>query len=297
MFHVEHLSFDYGPDLPALRDVSFEVLDGETVCLLGANGCGKSTLLRLLDGLLAPTAGRIEAWGSEITKERLSDEAWNGEFRRRVSLLFQDADVQLFCPTVLEDVAFGPLQLGASPADARARAEELLELFGLAKLAMRVPSTLSGGQKRRVALASCLATDPDVLLMDEPFAALDPRSQVELLEVLQQLQDRGKTILIATHDLGFAEEVAARALLLSEEHTLLVDGTVEEVLSDERLLLQANVIHEHSHRHGGIRHSHPHRHGARHGTHHHTHGVQDHAHEEPRDDGHCGSGRPPCPSG
>src|SRR5436305_13417339 len=125
-------------------------------------------------GLIPPTPGANEAIGKELTPAVLGDQAWNAEFRRRVALLFQDADVQLFCPTVLEDVAFGPLQLGLSPGEARGRALDVLRLLEIEKLAERAPTTLSGRQKRRVALAPCLATGPDVLLPDRPSAGLDP---------------------------------------------------------------------------------------------------------------------------
>lgn len=278
VFRAEQLGFAYAPGLPALDAVSFDLRAGEAVCLLGANGCGKSTLLRLLDGLLLPTAGTLSAFGRVLDAAALADDAWAGEFRRRVALLFQDADVQLFSSTALEDVAFGPLQLGLSPADARARAMDALALLKVERLAARSPSSLSGGEKRRVALAACLATDPDVLLVDEPFAALDPRSQAVLVDLLQALHERGRTIVMATHDLTIAEEVATRAIVLSEDHRVVADAEASAVLADDALLLRVNLIHEHLHRHGPVRHSHAHGHGR---GHHHGHGDdhgQDHEH-------------------
>jgi cobalt/nickel transport system ATP-binding protein len=261
VFLAEHMGFGYSSELPALVDVSFEVRPGEALSLIGSNGCGKSTLLRLLDGLLLPTSGRIAAFGETLTAAVLADDAWNAEFRRRVALLFQDADVQLFSATVLDDVAFGPLQLGLSQKEARGRAEEMLAFFDIARLAGRSPSTLSGGEKRRVALAACLATDPQVLLLDEPFSGLDPRNQVMLAETIQELRDRGKTLVVATHDLAIASEITDRVILLSEDHRVLADAPVASVLTQTALLLQANVIHEHRHRHGSVSHSHPHAHG------------------------------------
>lgn len=166
---------------------------------------------------------------------------------------------------MLEDVAFGPLQLGLSAEEARSRAEDLLAVLGIQKLAQRSPATLSGGEKRRATLAACLATDPDVVLLDEPFAALDPRSQVTLVEIFRDLHDRGKTIVTATHDLTLAEEIAGRAIVLSESHRIAADGKTHAILADEALLLAANLIHEHPHDHGTLRHVHPHGHGHGHG--------------------------------
>jgi cobalt/nickel transport system ATP-binding protein len=276
VFRAERVSFGYSPEIPALVDVSFEIGPGESVALLGANGCGKSTLLRLLDGLALPLSGKLEAFGRALEASVLADEAWNADFRRRVALSFQDADVQLFCPTVIDDVAFGPLQLGLAPAEARKRADEILAFLGVERLARRAPAMLSGGEKRRVALAACLATDPEVLLLDEPFTGLDPRTQVGLVEILQKLHERGKTIVIATHDLSIVEEITHRAILLSEDHRVLADGPAASVLADTARLLEANVIHEHAHRHGALRHSHPHSHGHGHGHEH--EGGHDHGH-------------------
>jgi cobalt/nickel transport system ATP-binding protein len=278
VFRAEGIAFSYGDDLPALADVSFEIVPGESVCLLGSNGCGKSTLLRLLDALLLPTKGTLAAFGRPLDRAVVADEAWNAEFRRRVGIVFQDADVQLFSATVLEDVAFGPLQLGLGAEEARARALDLLDVLGISKLAKRSPATLSGGEKRRAALAACLATDPDVVLFDEPFAGLDPRSQVTLVEIVRDLKARGKTLVTATHDLTLAEEIAGRAIVLSESHRIAADGKTSAILADTALLLAANLIHEHPHDHGTLRHAHPHGHGHGHG-----HG---HEHDHRHDQGH-----------
>jgi cobalt/nickel transport system ATP-binding protein len=278
IFRAEKLGFGYSAEIPALVDVSFEIRPGESVALLGANGCGKSTLLRMLDALVLPTAGKLEAFGQALDAKLVALEDWNAAFRKRVALCFQDADVQLFSATVLDDVAFGPLQLGLSPADARARSLELLAFLKIERLASRAPATLSGGEKRRVALAACLATDPDVLLLDEPFTGLDPRSQVGLVETVQELHERGKTIVVATHDLSIAEEITHRAILLGEDHRVLADGPAANVLADTALLLRANVIHEHAHRHGALRHAHAHGHGHGHDHGHgHAHGPDGHA--------------------
>jgi cobalt/nickel transport system ATP-binding protein len=265
VFRLEGVTFRYADDVLALDGVGFEVRTGEAVCLLGANGCGKSTLLRLLDGLCFPTAGRIEAWGRPLVRATLEDEGFLREFRRRTALLFQDPDVQLFSPTVLDEIAFGPLQLGLAEEQVRARCRDLLALAGLDRLAGRPPHALSGGEKKQVAIAAALATDPEVLLLDEPFSALDPRSQVWLVELLQALRDRGKTIIAATHDLSVVEEIAERAIVFGEDHRIAADARVPDVLGDAGLLLRVNLVHEHAHRHGKLVHSHPHGHGHDHG--------------------------------
>jgi cobalt/nickel transport system ATP-binding protein len=265
VYRVEDLAFRYPGGPPALEGVSFAIAPGEAVCLLGANGCGKSTLLRLLDGLAFPTSGRIEAFGRPLLPATLADTAFSREFRRRTALLFQDPDVQLFSPTVLDEIAFGPLALGLSEPEVRARCRDLLALAGIEPLADRAPHTLSGGEKKKVAIAAALALDPAVLLLDEPFASLDPRSQVWLVELLQALRGRGKTIVAATHDLSVVEEVAERAIVLSEDHKIAADAPAERVLADAALLLRVNLVHEHAHRHGKLVHSHPHGHGHDHG--------------------------------
>jgi cobalt/nickel transport system ATP-binding protein len=261
VFQVDALAFRYPDGTLALDGVSLAVGAGEAACLLGANGCGKSTLLRLLDGLCAPSAGTIAAWGRPLTRDALADEGFAREFRRRVALLFQDPDAQLFSPSVEEEVAFGPLQLGLPADEARGRVRELLGMFGIERLAGRAPHALSGGEKKKVALAAALAVDPDVLLLDEPFAALDPRGQAWLVELLQALRARGKTVIAATHDLSIVEEVAERAIVLDEAHRIIADAPAAQVLADQAMLLRANLIHVHAHRHGETVHSHPHAHG------------------------------------
>ncbi len=262
VFRVDAISFRYPGGILALDGVSFEIAPNEAVCLLGSNGCGKSTLLRLLDGLAFPDSGRIEAWGRPLLPATLADEGFSREFRRRVGLVFQDADTQLFSPTVLDEVAFGPLQLGLSHEEVRARCRDVLALLGVERLADREPHALSGGEKKRVAIAAALATDPDVLLLDEPFAGLDPRSQARLVDLLQALRARGKTIVAATHDLSAVEEIAERAIVFSEDHRAVADAPASAIVRDVALLLRANLIHDHPHRHGTLAHAHPHGHSS-----------------------------------
>ena len=200
--------------------------------------------------------------------------------------MFQNPDVQLFSATVWDEVAFGPLQLGLSRERITTTVEELLASLRIMDLRDRAPHTLSDGQKKKVAIASSLATDPDVLLLDEPTNGLDPRTQVWLIELLDELHHRGKTIITATHDLSIAGDIADRAIVLSEEQTIAADGPFWDVIENEDLLLKVNLIHEHAHRHGDSAHVHRHGHfghihfngGTMHDNHkHHSHF---HGHEQ-----------------
>ena len=259
VFVCRDMSYAYAERFTALEGVSFRVESGEKVALLGANGCGKSTLLKILDGLIFPDSGTLEAFGQPVTEDNLEDEQFSMGFRSRVGFIFQNADAQVFSPTVREEVAFGPLQLGWPGKKVAARVDDVLGMLDITGLADRAPFQLSGGEKKRVAIASVLAMNPDVLLFDEPTAALDPRTQQWLIELIVELNRSGKTIVLATHDLDVLDVVADRCLVFSEEHRLVAEGTPERILSDRELLLGVNLIHEHSHLHSdGQPHAHEH---------------------------------------
>jgi len=258
LFVCRDLTYAYLDRFPALDGVSMDLRAGERLALLGANGCGKSTLLKVLDGLVHPTGGTFHAFGHLVTEDNLEDEQFSTGFRSRVGFVFQNSDAQVFSPTVREEVGFGCLQLGMSPDETRARVDDVLALLDITTLADRAPFQLSGGQKKRVAIASVLVMNPEVLLFDEPTAALDPRTQAWLVDLIAELGAAGKSIVLATHDLDTLDTIATRCLVLSEEHRVVADGTPHDVLADRDLLLSVNLVHEHSHRHGGLLHSHPH---------------------------------------
>ena len=239
--------------------------------MLGANASGKSTLLQLLDGLQFPSAGVIKAFGEPLTEAVLERPDFSRRFRQRVGMMFQNSEVQLFCGTVEEELAFAPLQLRLPAEEVRRRVEDMLRLLEMAKLRDRSPQSLSGGEKKRVALGGLLTASPQVLLLDEPTAGLDPRSQQWLLELLTQLRGAGMTIVTASHDLELAAEIADRAVVLSEDHRVVADGPAREIAADLDLLLSVNLIHAHAHAHGTYRHVHPHLHGLWH-EHEHGHG-------------------------
>ena len=233
------------------------------VAVLGANGCGKSTLLKMLDGLYTPTEGRLRVFGEDIEVVD-SDAEETHRFHRRIGLVFQDPDIQLFSPTVGDDVAFGPLQLGLPLAEVRSRVESALEQMGILHLRDRAPFELSGGEKKRAAIASVLSLEPDVILLDEPTASLDPRTKWVLVNLIVELGRLGKTIITATHDLDIVPIIAQRVVVIGEDRKVIADSVPERVLGDDPLLIEANLIHEHLHRHVPVEHVHAHEVGTHH---------------------------------
>lgn len=260
IYEIQSAGYGYGEGLRALDDISLSIAEGERIAILGANGSGKSTLLKLLDALIFTTSGEIKAFGKKLCEETLRDPAFRRMFRQKVGFIFQDSDVQLFCPTVWEEVTFAPLQLGLDENEVVLRASDALALLGISGLRDRFPYQLSGGEKKRVAIAATLTANPDVLLLDEPTNGLDPRTQKALVELLWGLSKAGKTIVISTNDLSILEDVSDRVLVLSEEHRFLALGQTSDILGNMELLLKANLIHEHLHRHGDDLHLHRHTH-------------------------------------
>ncbi len=246
IFEANGLCYTYEGKQSALEDVNLTIQRGESAVILGANGCGKSTLLKLLDGLYFATSGTLSAFGRPLTEEALRDDDFNFAFRRRVGLVFQDSDVQLFSPSVLDELAFAPLQLGLPRQEVQRRVDSALEALRIEKLRDRAPHRLSGGEKRRVALASLLTLEPEVWLMDEPTTGLDPRSQSWLVEFILDQRKQGKTVITATHDLTIVEEIASTIYVFSEEHRIVASGSPEEVLSDHELLHECNLEHYHA---------------------------------------------------
>jgi cobalt/nickel transport system ATP-binding protein len=264
-FSLRGVSYLYSGRQTALDGVDLDIAFGERVALLGANGSGKSTLLKLLDGVIAPSSGSMRALGRDVVAVASGQDSFS--FHREVGLVFQDPDIQLFSATVLDDVAFGPLQLGLDQQEVKLRCDAALAQMDIAHLANRAPFELSGGEKKRAAIASVLSLGPRVLLLDEPTAALDPRSKWVLVNLIRRLGD-DHTIVTATHDLDIVPLIAARVVVLGEARRVLASGTPEAILADRALLIEANLIHEHLHGHGGALHAHEHTHS---GEHEHVH--------------------------
>lgn len=255
MIRVEGIGHCFADGERVLEGVSFRIEPGEKVLLLGANGTGKSTLLRVLGGLVAPTAGEYRYDGRAVTPAALRNRDFGRRFRREVALLFQHPDTMIFNPTVYEEIAFGPRQLGLPDLDRRVG--HWAEVFGLTPHLERAPFTLSGGEKQKVCLAALLALEPRLLLLDEPTAHLDPRSVGWLVDFLYDLE---VTLVVATHNLSLAPELGERALVLGEDHRLLYDGDLARLLDTPQQLVAANLVHTHRHRHGSLEHRHFHAH-------------------------------------
>ena len=217
-----------------IHDVSFTVGRSEVVALVGGNGAGKSTLLEHLNATLVPDDGRLVVDGVEIHDDN------RRVARREVGFVFQDGDTQLVAPTVLEDVAFGPQNFGADPAAARERAREALAAVEATDLLDRVPHHLSGGEKRLVGLAGVLALDPSVVVLDEPLAGLDPARSRLVADRIQQVHREGRSVVVSTHDLAFAADIADRVVVL-HDGDVVGRGTPREVFYDETLLARANL--------------------------------------------------------
>ncbi len=244
---IQHLSYRYPDGTQALRDVSLAVEENECVGLIGPNGSGKSTLLLHVNGILPEKRQGeecVSAFGIALRPDSLA------EVRRAVGLLFQDPDDQLFCPTVYEDVAFGPQQFGESDESVRAAVKEALERVGLAGFDARSPHHLSGGEKQRVCLAGILACHPRLLALDEPTSDLDPRGKREFAELLKGL---AATKVIATHDLELVVKLCPRAVVM-DGGRIVADGPTIELLSDEDLMMKHGLekphILQHRHPHG-----------------------------------------------
>ena len=255
-FVFEQLSLRKG-EREVLADLSFSITPGEHVVLLGINGCGKTTLLKLMDGLLSPTSGKLCYDGHVLDGGALEERTFRKRFRSEVAFLFQNVDAMLFNPTVADEIAFGPRQLGMTDVDARVA--RYAKLFGADGWLDRPPFELSGGEKKRVAMAALLAIEPKVLLLDEPTASLDPAASAHLVDYLSHREDL--TVIASTHNLSMVAELGARVLLLpAHASRLLYDGAPEGLLDNEELLVRSGLAHRHEHHHPSTTHAHFHVH-------------------------------------
>jgi len=255
LIEVQGLGFAYDDGSRVLRDVGFGISPGEKVLIIGANGSGKSTLLKLIGGLLFAHEGELRYQGERVDRTRLRRREFRRRFRAEVGLLFQKPEVMFFHPTVRDEIAYGPRQLGL--ADVDARVERWAGELELRALLDRPPHRLSGGEMQRLGLACLMACEPRLLLLDEPSAHLDPPATGWLVDFLRWVP---ATVLVSTHRLSLAPEFGDRALLLAPHGELLYDGPVEPLLADGERLLAAGLLHRHEHRHGPLEHSHYHVH-------------------------------------
>jgi cobalt/nickel transport system ATP-binding protein len=245
LYELSAVSYRYHDAIPAIEGINLSIQSGESLAILGANGSGKSTLMHMLDGLIFPSSGAVRAFGEVLTEDKLETDTFRHFFRSRVGFVFQNPDIQLFCPNVYDEIAFGPLQLGLPAGEVMKRIDDVLTMLGISSLKDRTPNQLSGGEKKRVAIASVLSLNPQVLLMDEPTSSLDLRTRHWLIGLISELQRAGKTIITTTHDISLVKQISSRVIVLGEDHGVIADGKPPEVISDHELLHRANIIHEH----------------------------------------------------
>lgn len=259
MIELKNVSYSY-EGVVGLKSVNLRIEPGESVVLMGANGSGKSTLLKILNGLLSPDSGEYRFNGEPITKAALRNPSFAKAFHQKIGFVFQNPDTQLFCADVYEEIAFAPRQMGLREEDVNKRVNDCLNLLGISGFAARSPYHLSGGEKRKVAIACVLSMNPDVLVLDEPMNGLDPRTQRWLVEFLNNWNETGKTLITSTHNLELIQEISRRAILFNEDHTIAADLPTNQMLTDIPLLKRVNLVDDSYHQHVGNHHAHFHMH-------------------------------------
>ncbi len=235
MIKAEHIRYTYPSGTEALKDVTLEIRDGEFVALIGENGAGKSTLVRHFNGLLKPTSGEVYVDGVNTRKASVA------ELSKNVGLVFQNPDHQLFCETVEEEVAFGLKNFGHAEEETAERVTQTLELLDLVRYRKTSPFMLSGGERKRVALAAVLAWDPKTVVLDEPTIGQDYAQKEKLRQFVVQLNRRGRTVVMVTHDVEFVADCAPRVVVMSGGR-IAADGSAREILTDSEVLLKASII-------------------------------------------------------
>ncbi len=236
MLEVKNIKYAYNAEYQALKGVSLKVEKGEMVALLGKNGAGKSTLFLQLNGIYRPDEGQVFIDGEELKYDKKS----LLKFRQKVGIVFQNPDDQIFAPTVEEDVAFGPLNLGLPMEEVQDRVEDALARVGMSGFEKKAPHHLSGGQKKRVAIAGILAMKPEIMVLDEPTAGLDPQGVIDLSILLRELNDEGITIIISTHEVDLVPNYAEKVFVLVDG-LLIAEGTPKEIFAKPEILEQANL--------------------------------------------------------
>lgn len=241
MIKLENVSFTYKNKI-ALDNVSVHIEEGESIAIIGPNGSGKSTFLKLLNAIIFSSQGKYVFDNNEINEYTLKDIKVLKLFHKRLGFVFQNSDAQLFCSTVFEEVAFGLMQMELPEEEVNRRVSDCLNLLNIDKLKDEHPYNLSGGEKKRVAIASVLAMNPEVITLDEPMNGIDPKGKRFLKELLVALNKSGKTIICATHDFEYIEGVFDRAIVFSEDHKIIRDDRYENIINDQDFLRKYNII-------------------------------------------------------
>lgn len=240
MIEFQNITYSY-KDRIALNDVCIHIKEGEAIALIGPNGSGKSTFLKLLNAIVFPQKGEYIFDGEKIHEKKLNNNTFSKLFHKRIGFIFQNSDTQLFCSTVYEEVAFGPRQMGLSEEEVNKRVQDCLELLNIEKIKHEAPYNLSGGEKKRVAIACVLSMNPEVITLDEPMNGIDPKGKKFLKELMKKLNASGKTIICSTHDFEYVKGVFKRAIVFSEDHRIIRDDDYEKVIEDEEFLVENNI--------------------------------------------------------
>ncbi|MCJ7690688.1 MAG: energy-coupling factor ABC transporter ATP-binding protein [Clostridiaceae bacterium] len=242
MIQMKNIYYSYDNSDSALENVSLQIVSGESVAFIGPNGSGKSTLMKLINGLVSPSRGSYSFEGVEINSKKLQNDLFLKGFHKKIGFIFQNSEVQLFCSNVYDEIAFGVRQMGMSEEEVQIRVYDILKLLKVEHLKDRQPYHLSGGEKRKIAIASVLVMNPEVLVFDEPMNGLDPQSKRFLKGLMIELNEAGKTILCSTHDFEYVKDVFKRAVVFSKDHTIIRDGDYMEIMEDKEFLFNNNII-------------------------------------------------------
>ncbi|AGY75356.1 energy-coupling factor ABC transporter ATP-binding protein [Clostridium autoethanogenum] len=240
MIKIEGAFFKYKNN-EVLKDINVTIEQGESIALIGANGSGKSTFLKLLNGVVFPTKGNYYFGDVKICKNELEKGNFSKKFHKKVGFVFQNSDAQLFCSSVYEEVAFGPRQMGMDEDEVNKRVNDCLELLNVKDLENREPYNISGGEKKRVAIAAVLALNPEVLVLDEPMSGIDPKGKKFLNDLFIKLNKAGKTIICSTHDFEYVNGLFKRVLVFSEDHHIIRDDSYNKVMEDTEFLVKYNI--------------------------------------------------------
>lgn len=243
MIELKDIHYSYS-GVVALNNINLHIEKGDAVALMGSNGSGKSTLLKLINGIISPDRGIYRFHDEDITQKKLQDAQFAKLFHKKIGFVFQNSDTQLFCADVYDEVAFGPRQMGMEEEEIDRRVNDCLDLLNIQELRKRSPYHLSGGEKRKVAIACMLSLNPEVLVLDEPLNGLDPKTQRWLVEFLVQINKTGKTLITSTHNLELVHEISNRSVLFDENHTIVADMPTEKLLENIELLKKVNLVDE-----------------------------------------------------
>lgn len=241
MIQLKDVSYSY-KSINALKNINLSISDGEAVAFIGPNGSGKSTLMKLINGIIPVDSGHYLFNGEEITRTKLQNNVFSKGFHKKIGFVFQNSETQLFCSNVYDEIAFGLRQMGLTEEEVKIRVTDCINLLKIQGLENRPPYHLSGGEKKKVAIASVLALNPEVIVFDEPMNDLDPKTKRFLKELLINLNNSGKTILCSTHEFEYVKGIFNRVIVFSNEHIIIRDDDYEKVLKDNDFLFENNII-------------------------------------------------------